>query len=134
MDTHLNSLDPASSLFVSPQELCRLLHSASAPLLLDVRPQGRYDASERMLAGAPRCTFDEVSAIAALLYASNPRHAVVTYCVYGHHVGVDAAKVLHVARLNADALAGGFEGGVDNAQDIAQWRSAELPTVAKSKP
>jgi len=39
--------------------------------------------------------------------------------------------------LNARALAGGFEGGedrADNPQEIAQWRNAQLPTIAKAQP
>jgi hypothetical protein len=48
-----------------------------------------------------------------------------------------AADKLRASGLNARALAGGFEGGeegVDDAQEIAQWRSIVLPTVAKGKP
>ena len=135
MDTRINS--SPSSLFISPQELGSRLGHAEAPLLLDVRPQARFDASPRMLMGAQRCPPDQIPAFAAALFVSNPHQEVVTYCVYGHHVSQDAAAVLRAAGLNARALAGGFEGGedgVDGAQEIAQWRSAQLPTVEKGKP
>ncbi len=137
MDTRINSSDPASSLFISPKELGCRLGRASAPLLLDVRPQARFDASPRMLVGAQRCSLDDVPIFAAALFATNPRQEVVTYCVYGHHVSREAAAVLRGAGLSACALAGGFEGGeegVDNVQDIAQWRSTQLPKIAKGKP
>ncbi len=137
MDTRINSSDPVSSLFISPQELGDRLGRAGSPLLLDVRPQARFDASSRMLVGAQRCPADQILTFAAALSVSNPHREVVTYCVYGHHVSREAAAALRVAGLNAHALAGGFEGGedgVDNAQDIAQWRSVALPTVAKSTP
>ena len=137
MDTRINLSDFDSSLFISPQELGNRLGLANAPLLLDVRPQARFDASMRMLIGAQRCPLDQVPAFAAALFVSNPHQEVVTYCVYGHQVSQGAAAALRAAGLNARALAGGFEGGedgVDSAQEIAQWRSAVLPMIAKGTP
>ena len=136
MDTRINSSD-SSSLFMSRQEFGSRLGLLEAPLLLDVRPQARFDASPRMLMNAQRCPADQIPTFAAALLVSNPHQEVVTYCVYGHHVSQDAAAVLRAAGLNARALAGGFEGGedgVDGVQEIAQWRSAQLPTVEKGKP
>ena len=137
MDTRINSSGSVSPFFISPQELGSRLGHADAPLLLDVRSQARFDASARMLVGAQRCSVDQVPAFAAALFASNPHQEVVTYCVYGHQVSADAAAALRAAGLSARALAGGFEGGedgVDDAQEIAQWRSTVLPTVEKGKP
>jgi hypothetical protein len=59
---------------------------------------------------------------------------VVVYCVYGHHVGAGAAATLRAAGWKARALAGGMEGGedgVDDPQDIAQWRMQRPPVIAK---
>ena len=137
MDTRINLFGSDSSLFISPQELGSRLGLADAPLLLDVRPQARFDASPRMLMGAQRCPADQIATFAAALFVSNPHQEVVTYCVYGHQVSMGAAADMRAAGLNARVLAGGFEGGedgVDGAQEIAQWRSAVLPTVAKIKP
>ena len=137
MDTCINLSDSISSLFISPQELFSLLNRADTPLLLDVRPQARFDASPQMLMGARRCSLEDVPALAPMLLAENPHQEVVTYCVYGHHVSMGAAADMRMAGLNASALAGGFEGGedgVDSAQEIAQWRSIVLPTIAKGKP
>ena len=137
MDTRINSLDPVSSLFISPQELGSRIGHADAPLLLDVRPQARFEASPRMLMGAQRCPLDQVPAFGAALFVSSPHQEIVTYCVYGHHVSQEAAAALRAAGLNARVLAGGFEGGedgVDGAQEIARWRSTVLPTVEKGKP
>ena len=137
MDTCINLSDFSSSLFISPQELFSRLGLADAPLLLDVRPQARFDASPQMLMGARRCSLEDVPALAAMLLAENPRQEVVAYCVYGHQVSMGAAADMRAAGLNARALAGGFEGGedgVDNPQEIAQWRSTVLPTVAKGTP
>ena len=137
MDTRINSSESVSSFFISPQDLASRLGHADAPLLLDVRPQARFDASPQMLVGARRCSLEDVPCLAAELHAANPYLTVVAYCVYGHHVSADAAAILRAAGLSARALAGGFEGGqdgVDDAQKIAQWRSVLLPKVAKGKP
>ena len=137
MDTCINLSDSISSLFISPQELFSLLNRADTPLLLDVRPQARFDASPQMLMGAQRCPADQIATFAAALFVSNPHQEVVTYCVYGHQVSMGAAADMRASGLNARALAGGFEGGedgVDGAQEIAQWRSIVLPTVAKGTP
>ncbi len=134
MDTRINSSHSLSDLFVSPDALGSRLRHANAPLLLDVRPQARYDASPRMLAGAQRCANDQIPAFAAALLAKNPQQEVVAYCVYGHAVSAGAAAALRAAGVNAWALAGGFEGGedgVDKPQAIADWRMAALLTMAK---
>ena len=137
MDTRINPSDSDSSFFISPQELVRRLGLADAPLLIDVRPQARFDASAQMLMGAQRCPADQIATFAAALFVSNPHQEVVTYCVYGHRVSMGAAADMRMAGINARALAGGFEGGevgVDSAQEIAQWRSIVLPTIEKGKP
>ena len=137
MDTCINLSDSSSSLFISPQELESLLNRGDTPLLIDLRPQTRFDASSRMLAGARRCSLEKLPALAARLLAENPHQEVVTYCVYGHQVSMNAAADLRAAGLNARALAGGFEGGedgVDSPQEITHWRSIVLPTVAKDTP
>ena len=137
MDTRINLFGSDSSLFISPQELGSRLGLADAPLLIDVRPQERFDASAQMLMGAQRCPADQIATFAAALFVSNPHQEVVTYCVYGHQVSMGAAADMRMAGINARALAGGFEGGedgVDSAQEIAQWRRIVLPTVAKGTP
>ncbi len=140
MDTRINSSlslsvsVSAPSFFISPQELGSRLGHADAPLLLDVRPQARFDASPRMLVGAQRCSAGQIPTSATALFATNPNQEVVAYCTYGHHVGVTAAAALRTAGLNARALEGGFEGGeegVDSTQDIMRWRLAAPLTMAK---
>ena len=135
--SNLNSPASNAALFISPQELGALQSGAAAALLLDVRPQARFDASTHMLTGAQRCSPADVPALAASLLAENPGQKVVVYCVYGHQVSMGAAAALRAAGLDAIALAGGFEGGedgVDSAQNIALWRSAQLPTIVKAGP
>ena len=116
--------------FISPDVLAARRGHADAPLLLDVRREGKFLASPLMLAGALRCKPEDVAAFAA----SQPPREVVVYCVYGHKVSEEAVAVLRAAGWKASALAGGFEGGedgVDTPQNIAMWRASALPTMKK---
>ena len=131
MDTRIKPFH--SSFFISPQELNSRLSSTNALLLLDVRPQARFDSSPHMLEGAQRCCLKDVPALSVAVCASNPNLEIVAYCVYGHHVSQEATAALRASGLNARALAGGFEGGqegVDKTHEIAEWRSVLLPKVA----
>jgi rhodanese-related sulfurtransferase len=115
---------------VSPEELAARMGRADAPLLLDVRREGKFFESPRMLAGARRCAPEDVAALAA----AEPAREVVAYCVYGHNVSADAVIALRAAGWDARLLAGGIEGGeegVDTPQDIARWRATPLPTMRK---
>ena len=135
MDTSVNSLsDAVLNLPVLPQELGALLGCANAPLLLDVRREGKFLESPYLMAGARRCAPEDVATFAAAQWALNPLREIVVYCVYGHNVSADAVATLRAAGLNARKLAGGIEGGedgVDAPQDIAAWRTNRPLTVTK---
>ena len=135
MDTRINSLSvfPLNSP-VLPQELGVRLGRADAPLLLDVRREGKFLESPYLIAGAQRCAPEDVAAFADAQRALNPLREIVVYCVYGHNVSADAVATLRAAGLNARNLAGGIEGGeegVDTPQDIAAWRANRPLTVTK---
>ena len=109
--------------FISPDALAARIGRADAPLLLDVRREAAFAASSHMLAGARCCQPDDVAALAA----AGPPGDVVVYCAQGHNVSAEAVATLRIAGWNAQALAGGIEGGedgVDSPEDIARWRAA----------
>ena len=115
---------------ISPDHLAARMGSAAAPLLLDVRREGKFLESPLMLAGALRCKPEDVAAFAT----SQPPRDVVAYCVYGHNVSEEAVAELRAAGWKASALAGGIEGGedgVDSPQDTATWRASAPPTMKK---
>jgi rhodanese-related sulfurtransferase len=119
---------------VSPAQLAALLGRSSAPLVLDVRREAHFAQSQRIVAGAVRCTPEKVQEFAR----TQPPRDVVVYCVYGHNVSADAVKTLRAAGWNAQLLAGGIEGGkpgpsddADSPSHIAQWRAQGLPTLKK---
>ena len=125
MDTSFSSVP-----HISPEELAARMGRADAPLLLDVRREGKFAESPRMLAAARRCAPEDVAALAA----AEPAREVVVYCVYGHNVSADATALLRAAGWDARALAGGIEGGedgVDSAENIVLWRLTPLPTMRK---
>ena len=135
MDTSVNSFpDSVLNSSVLPQELGVRLGRADAPLLLDVRRQGKFLESPYLIAGAWRCAPEDVAAFAAAQWALKPLREIVVYCVYGHNVSADAVATLRAAGLNARNLAGGIEGGedgMDTPQDIAAWRANRPLTVTK---
>ena len=131
MDT---SADSVVNSLCFPQELSARLGCADAPLLLDVRREGKFVESPYLIAGARRCAPEDVAAFAAAQGALNPQREIVAYCVYGHNVSADAVATLRVAGLNASILVGGMEGGeegVDSPQDIYTWRANRPLTVTK---
>jgi rhodanese-related sulfurtransferase len=137
VDTSVNSLFDSDSVLnspVLPQELSARLGRADAPLLLDVRREGKFLESPYLIAGARRCAPEDVAAFAAAQWALNPQREIVVYCVFGHKVSADAVATLRAAGLNASRLAGGMEGGedgVDAPQEVAEWRANRPLTVTK---
>ena len=103
---------------VTPQELLQALASATPPMVIDVRRSARFDEAADMIAGAghrdPELLADGMAAL--------PRdRAIVVYCVHGHEVSQNAARVLREAGLRARYLEGGIEG----------WRAAGGPMAMK---
>ena len=135
MDTSVTSVpNSVANSQVLPQELCARLGYADAPLLLDVRREGKFVESPYLIAGARRCAPEDVAAFAAVQRTLNPQREIVAYCAYGHNVSAGAVATLRAAGLNAGILAGGMEGGeagVDSPQAIDTWRANRPPTVTK---
>jgi hypothetical protein len=74
VDTSANSLSDSDSVLnspVLPQELGVRLGCADAPLLLDVRREGKFLESPYLIAGAQRCAPEDVAAFAAKQWALN---------------------------------------------------------------
>jgi rhodanese-related sulfurtransferase len=120
--THSNSISPA--------QLAAIVGCPDAPLLLDVRREKAFNASDKLLAAARRCAPEDVAAFAR----SEPPRDVVVYCAFGHGVGEEAMQTLRDAGWNARFLQGGIESGevgVDEPSMMAQWRSTLLPVLRK---
>lgn len=115
---------------ISPGVLALQLGTPLAPQVLDVRRNAAFAASDQMLATATHCPPENVADFAA----KHPRQDIVVYCVYGHEVSQQAARILRQAGLNARYLAGGIAGGEDGADPaphIADWRAVRPLTIRK---
>ena len=111
---------PYSSPFAcTPDALSTRLLSNEAPLLIDVRKNDPYLASDYTLPGAMRRDPFQVDTWADTLPAAS---SVMVYCVHGHEVGMNTMLALRVRGINASFLEGGIEA----------WREQGLPLVPKA--
>lgn len=93
--------------------------SSEAPLIIDVRKNEAFMASEYLLPGALRRDPLLVGDWANTVPAAAP---VLVYCVHGHEVSMDTMNALRQRGVNASFLQGGIEA----------WREQGLPLVSKS--
>ena len=109
----------AASCICSPAELAAQLRSSDAPLLIDVRKNDAYKASDCTLPGALRRDPLQVDHWAGTLPVAR---FVVLYCVHGHEVSQGTMSALRKWGIRARILQGG----------IAAWREHGLPLVIKA--
>ena len=112
---------------IDSRALYAQLGTAGAPHILDTRKDKAYEADDRVLPGTIR-TGPDPSAFAASHAPDRPVPGspfnggrIVTYCVYGHEVGQNAAAMLREKGFDARYLAGGID----------EWAKAGLPTVKR---
>ena len=108
----------SSSFSCSPGALAALSGAPDAPLLIDVRKNEAFAASDHTLTGALRRDPLQVDTWASTL---PPATSVLVYCVHGHEVSQNTMKVLRQRGIQANFL----EGGID------AWRAQGLPLSAK---
>jgi rhodanese-related sulfurtransferase len=95
---------------ISTAELARTLGSARHPLVVDVRHQAAFSASQHLICGSLYRPPEQVASWFPELPAKRP---IVVTCVHGHEVGQAAAAELRIAGFNARYLAGGVEGWIE---------------------
>src|SRR5260221_9579622 len=100
---------------ISLKKFPRLVGTAKAPAIIDVRTDEDFDADPRLIPGSIRRNFADASKWAA---AFSGREAVVV-CQRGMKLSEGTAAWLRLARAAADTLEGGFEA----------WAAAGLPLV-----
>jgi rhodanese-related sulfurtransferase len=108
-----------SEFSISASELSTLLLSDTTPLVIDVRKNPAYLASEFTLPRAIRRDPLEIEAWVTEIPTTRP---VVVYCVHGHEVSQNTMTCLRQHGIKATYLHGGIEN----------WRSAGLPLINKS--
>jgi len=104
---------------ISSDKLSRLIGTAHAPALIDVRINDDFAADPRLIPGAIRHSHHEVQDWAGGLTGQS----VVVICQRGEKLSEGTAAWLRHNRIAAESLDGGHEG----------WKKAALPTVPADK-
>jgi rhodanese-related sulfurtransferase len=107
MSNRLEREFPAHRWQAVPEALMRRLAGPSPPLVIDVRKPEAFRAEPATIPGA---VWRDPSALADWSGELPPGRAVVVYCVHGHEVSRNARDALRRQGVDADLLAGGFEG------------------------
>ncbi|MGY4316308.1 chromate resistance protein ChrB domain-containing protein [Bradyrhizobium sp. JR3.5] len=100
---------------ISSEKLSRLIGTAKAPALVDVRLDEDFVADPRLIPGAIRRSHLDVEDWASGLSGQS----VVVVCQKGQKLAEGTAAWLRCSNIAAEVLEGGHLG----------WREAELPTV-----
>lgn len=95
---------------ISAAELALTLGSARHPLVVDVRRQAAFSASQHLICGSLYRPPDQISTWSRELPAERP---IVVTCVHGHEVSQDATAALRAAGFDARHLEGGVEGWIE---------------------
>src|SRR3974377_1944695 len=109
----------ASYTSISSDELSRLIGTASAPALIDVRLDEDFAADPRLIPGAARRAHLDVQDWASQMTGKS----VVVICNKGEKLSEGTAAWLRCSKVGAEVLEGGHLG----------WTQAELPTVPAAK-
>ena len=104
---------------ISPEKLSRLIGTAGAPMLIDVRIDDDFAADPRLIPGAIRRSHRDVSEWARDVAG----HSVVVICQKGQKLSEGAAAWLRHGGIAAESLEGGHLG----------WKAVDLPTVPANK-
>ena len=104
---------------ISSEKLFRLIGTAKAPALIDVRTDEEFAADARLIPGATRRSHRNVRDWAAGLAGQS----VIVICRNGGELAEGTAALLRHHGISAETLEGGH----------TSWKKAELPTVAADK-
>jgi rhodanese-related sulfurtransferase len=104
---------------ISPEKLSRLIGTANAPMLIDVRTDKDFATDPRLIPGAVRRSHLDVQDWAARITGQS----VVVVCDKGQKLSEGTAAWLRCGNVAAEILEGGHRG----------WTAAELPSVPADK-
>jgi rhodanese-related sulfurtransferase len=104
---------------ISPDKLARLIGTANAPALIDVRTDDDFAADPRLIPGAVRRKH-EAAADWGEEFSGRP---AIVVCLRGEKLAQGTAAWLRHAHASAETLEGGFEG----------WKASKLPLVPATK-
>lgn len=94
---------------ITPSQLQRLIGTADAPAIIDVRLADDFAADPRVLPGARQSAHDAIGALAPALAG----RATVVVCQRGKKLSEGAAAVLRTRGIAAEVLEGGWLAAVE---------------------
>lgn len=100
---------------ITADKLSRLIGTARAPVILDVRSDEDFAADPRLLPGAIRADDSALADLPPL-----PASPIIAVCQAGHHRSQGAAAWLRAEGRSAEYLEGGF----------ADWREIGFPLIS----
>jgi rhodanese-related sulfurtransferase len=115
---------------ISLEHFSQLLKEAIPPLIIDVRADIAYAASEGAIHGAIRRDPDAVASWAELELA----RPIIVYCARGHELSQGVAKLLRNRGLPARFLEGGFEAWIAGGGAIAPKPGKPSSWVTRQRP
>ena len=104
---------------ISPDKLSRLIGTANAPVLIDVRTDADFAADPRLIPGAIRRSHED----AGDWTSDFSGNSAIVVCLRGAKLAQGTAAWLRHTDVTAETLEGGFEG----------WKEAKLPLLDTSK-
>ncbi len=127
-------MDESKPASISPLELYAAIGTAAAPLVIDVRRDGAFDADDWMLVSAFRRDPDAVGRWRRDLPLGRP---VVVYCAHGGEVSQGVATALRGSAIDARYLDGGIAGWAEiglplrnkRAAGTGKWVTRERPKI-----
>jgi len=127
----MGALRVSPSRTTDPETLIRAIGTERAPILVDVRRRGAFDAAETVLPGALWRDHREAPAWGPALQAAAGGREIVVYCVHGEQVSQAAASLLRQAGIRARALAGGFDGYAAAGGPLVARTDNDRPTPSR---
>jgi rhodanese-related sulfurtransferase len=104
---------------ITSDKLARLIGTANAPLLIDVRTEADFAADPRLIPGSIKRSHENVSDWGEELAG----RSTVIACLRGAKLAQGTAAWLRQLGVEAETLDGGFEG----------WKDAKLPLISSKK-
>jgi rhodanese-related sulfurtransferase len=113
---------------ITVSELAKLAGTARAPLLIDVRREQSFKSANDMIAGAIRCSPDNIEQWGDDLSERSP---IVVYCAHGQEVSQGVASALAEKGVGASYLSGGIAAWVEQKLPVRRKREEEEQSPSK---
>ena len=99
---------------ITVNQLSRLIGTAEAPVIIDVRIDEDFDLDPQILPTATRCAHTEIATLAPQLKDKK----VVVYCQKGKKISQGSIAILRSMGINAESVEGGHFGWRDAGQTL----------------